>query len=175
MPRFFTPSIVQWIVALWPPVYGWSLARMVFCVLRAEKPRNQDVGRNSSDEIVLLIHCFTVLKMFLCSVLFKGMIKSHQPVWFFISGGSVSFQANFQLLVLSGAILRPWVLLQRFLSAQFWKGLALLSYSAYVPWLDGPAGCWMSLKLHARQRVMLIRLPTDVFWMFDFWNMLKLF
>lgn len=74
MYELFEPLVVKLIVALWPPVYGWCLARVIFRVLSIEKPKD---------------------------------------------GGVLSQ-------------LHPWFLLQCFLSSQLWKGLALLSYSAYV-------------------------------------------
>ena len=34
-PRLLPTSSVQWIVVLWPPLYGWALARSTFQVLNA--------------------------------------------------------------------------------------------------------------------------------------------
>lgn len=35
MYALFPPSTVQWIAVLWPPLYGWALARSIFQVLNA--------------------------------------------------------------------------------------------------------------------------------------------
>lgn len=40
MYELFGPLVVKLIVALWPPVYGWCLARVIFRVLSIEKTKD---------------------------------------------------------------------------------------------------------------------------------------